>query len=125
MRRTPGWVLAGLLWLGTSILITGLVHHVSSREPGSTGHVDWLFVALLSTAVTGIVVALVRELRARPSPMQRAALAAIFNAKEPGALDAGSRRARTLGHQPLETGVGSLDAHRVGASDHEAEGDGA
>jgi hypothetical protein len=76
-------VLAGLLWLGTASIVTGLVHHRSS-----TGRVDWLFVALLSTAVTGIVVAVVRELRARPSPVQRAALEAIFDAREPGIIGA-------------------------------------
>lgn len=87
-RQTPWWVLAGLLWLGTAIIATGLVFHVSSREPGSTGQVDWLFVTLLSTAVTGIVVAIIREFRARPSPIQRAALTAIFNAEEPGTIGA-------------------------------------
>jgi membrane protein implicated in regulation of membrane protease activity len=87
-RQTPLWLLAGLLWLGTSIIVTGLVFYVSSREPGSTGKVDWLFVALLSTAVTGIVVAIVRELRARPSPMQQAALTAIFNAEDPDTIGA-------------------------------------
>lgn len=81
-------MLAGLLWLGTAIIVTGLAFHVSSREPGSTGQVDWLFVALLSTAITGVIVAIMRELLARPSPMQRAALAAIFNAKEPGTIGA-------------------------------------
>lgn len=87
-RLTPLWLLAGLLWLGTAIIVTGLVFYVSAREPGSAGQVDWLFVALLSTAVTGIVVTIVREFRARPSPMQQAALTAIFNAEEPDTIGA-------------------------------------
>ncbi|MFY0578145.1 hypothetical protein ACN28S_30900 [Cystobacter fuscus] len=81
-------MLAELLWLGTSIIVTGLVFYVSAREPGSEGQVDWLFVGLLSTAVTGLVVAIVRELRARPSPMQQAALTAIFNAEDPDTIGA-------------------------------------
>ncbi|MBN8231221.1 hypothetical protein JYK02_27250 [Corallococcus macrosporus] len=87
-KQMPGWVLAGLLWLGTAILVTGLVSHVRAPESGATGQVDWVFVALLSTAVTGILVAIIREFRARPSPMQRAALDAIFNAREPGTIGA-------------------------------------
>jgi hypothetical protein len=80
---TPGWALAGPIWLGAALLVTGLVYQ---RSP--TGRVDWLFVVLLSTAFTGIVVAFVRALRTRPSPMQRAALEAIFHAKEPGTIGA-------------------------------------
>ena len=87
-RQTPLWLLGGLLWLGTAAIVTGLVFHVSSREPGSKGRVDWLFVALLSTAITGIVLMVVREVRARPSPMQQAALTAIFNAEDPATIGA-------------------------------------
>ncbi|WP_223738073.1 hypothetical protein NR800_11560 [Corallococcus interemptor] len=71
------------VWLGAAIIVTGLAYN---RSP--TGQVDWLFVALLSTAATGIVVAIVRELRARPSSVQQVALKAIFNAKEPGTIGA-------------------------------------
>jgi hypothetical protein len=87
-RRTPLWLLGGIVWAGASVPIAGLAFYASWRKHGAEARVDWLFVGLLAGAIAGAVVMAVHELRSRPSPAQQAALSAIFNATNPGTIGA-------------------------------------
>lgn len=75
------------VWLGTFGVLAGLDFHLSQRRHGSSGTVDWLFVGLLSSALAGLIVTVLRHIRSRPSPVEQAALAALLSA-EPGTIGA-------------------------------------
>jgi hypothetical protein len=86
-RQAPLWLLGVLVWPGAFLIVTGIIFYVNSRKPDPSGSSHWPFICVLASAITAAVVLVVRDIRARPSALQRAALEVLLNA-EPGTIGA-------------------------------------
>ncbi|ATB31299.1 hypothetical protein [Melittangium boletus] len=81
MRRPIAlWRIALIVWVISFGVLACIEKYTVSKSVAYPGRIDWLAVAILSGAVASLVVMIVQRIREQPTPEQRAALAAIFEA---------------------------------------------
>jgi hypothetical protein len=85
-KHIPLWRLGLLVWLTIFAATSGLLLY-RSVSTGRPRTIDWPGLALIALGPAGLVVMIVRRIRAEPTPEERAVFWAIFHSP-PGTIGA-------------------------------------